>query len=66
MYRIAPQNLAWAMENLLDGNLVNEIVVEDETKAFRRHRSRPNDRDDRGENLVHEFNRMDRINRIAQ
>ena len=32
MYRIAPQNLAWAMENLLDGNVVNEIVVADETK----------------------------------
>jgi len=34
MYRIAPQNLAWAMENLLDGNVVNEIVVDDETKHF--------------------------------
>lgn len=34
MYRIAPQNLAWAMENLLDGNVVNEIVVEDEIKHF--------------------------------
>jgi len=34
MYRIAPQNLAWAMENLLAGNVVNEIVVEDETKRF--------------------------------
>jgi quinolinate synthase len=32
MYRIAPQNLAWAMENLLDGVVVNEIVVDDETK----------------------------------
>ncbi|MFN0139254.1 MAG: quinolinate synthase NadA [Pyrinomonadaceae bacterium] len=32
MYRIAPQNLAWALENLLDGNVVNEIVVDDETK----------------------------------
>src|ERR1041384_4129525 len=36
MYRIAPQNLAWAMENLLDGNVVNEIVVGDETKHFAR------------------------------
>ena len=36
MYRIAPQNLAWAMENLLDGNVVNEIVVDDETKHFAR------------------------------
>jgi len=34
MYRIAPQNLAWAMENLLDGNVVNQIVVDDETKHF--------------------------------
>lgn len=34
MYRIAPQNLAWAMENLLDGNVVNEIVVDDETKHY--------------------------------
>jgi quinolinate synthase len=34
MYRIAPQNLAWAMENILEGNVVNEIIVEDETKHF--------------------------------
>ncbi len=34
MYRIAPQNLAWAMESLVDGNVVNEIVVDDETKHF--------------------------------
>ena len=34
MYRIAPQNLAWAMENLLDDVVVNEIVVDDETKHF--------------------------------
>ena len=34
MYRIAPQNLAWAMENLLEGNVVNEIVVDEETKHF--------------------------------
>ncbi|MBX7053627.1 MAG: quinolinate synthase NadA [Pyrinomonadaceae bacterium] len=34
MYRIAPQNLAWAMENLVDGQIVNEIVVDDETKHF--------------------------------
>ncbi|MEJ7848348.1 MAG: quinolinate synthase NadA [Pyrinomonadaceae bacterium] len=34
MYRIAPQNLAWAIENLLEGNVVNEIVVEPETKHF--------------------------------
>lgn len=34
MYRIAPQNLAWSIENLLDGNVVNEIVVDGETKHF--------------------------------
>ncbi|MBC7900035.1 MAG: quinolinate synthase NadA [Saprospiraceae bacterium] len=34
MYRIAPQNLAWAVENLLDGNVINEIVVEPATKRF--------------------------------
>jgi quinolinate synthase len=34
MYRIAPQNLAWAMENLIDGNIVNEISVDDETKHW--------------------------------
>lgn len=34
MYRIAPQNLAWAMENLAEGIVVNEIIVDDETKHF--------------------------------
>jgi quinolinate synthase len=34
MYRIAPQNLAWALENLVAGNVVNEIVVDNETKHF--------------------------------
>ncbi|MEJ7623386.1 MAG: quinolinate synthase NadA [Pyrinomonadaceae bacterium] len=34
MYRIAPPNLAWVMENLLDGIVVNEIVVDEETKHF--------------------------------
>lgn len=34
MYRIAPQNLAWAMENLASGNVVNEIVVDEDTKRF--------------------------------
>jgi quinolinate synthase len=34
MYRIAPQNLVWALENLTAGNVVNEIVVDDETKHF--------------------------------
>jgi quinolinate synthase len=34
MYRIAPQNLAWALENLVEGKVVNEITVDDETKHF--------------------------------
>jgi quinolinate synthase len=34
MYRISPQALAWAMENLVDGNIVNEIVVDEETKHY--------------------------------
>src|SRR3954447_6581230 len=34
MYRIAPQNLAWALENLVDGNVVNEIVVDEDIKHF--------------------------------
>ncbi|HLM62335.1 MAG TPA: quinolinate synthase NadA [Pyrinomonadaceae bacterium] len=34
MYRIAPQNLAWAMENLVAGNVVNQIEVDDETKHY--------------------------------
>jgi quinolinate synthase len=34
MYRIAPQNLAWALDNLLDGVVVNEITVDEETKHW--------------------------------
>ena len=34
MYRIAPQNLAWAIDNLVNDVVVNEIVVDDETKHF--------------------------------
>jgi quinolinate synthase len=34
MYRIAPQNLAWAIENIAAGNVVNQIKVDDETKHF--------------------------------
>jgi quinolinate synthase len=34
MYRIAPQNLAWAIDNLANGNVVNEIIVDDETKHY--------------------------------
>ena len=34
MYRIAPQNLAWAMDNLVNDVVVNEIVVDEETKHY--------------------------------
>ncbi|HMO81136.1 MAG TPA: quinolinate synthase NadA [Pyrinomonadaceae bacterium] len=34
MYRIAPQNLAWAMANLAEGVVVNEITVDDDTKSY--------------------------------
>jgi len=34
MYRIAPPNLAWAMDNLVNGNIVNQIKVDDETKHY--------------------------------
>ena len=34
MYRIAPQNLAWALENLVENRVVNEIKVDEETKHF--------------------------------
>lgn len=34
MYRIAPQNLAWTLDNLCDGAVVNEIVVDDDTKHY--------------------------------
>jgi quinolinate synthase len=34
MYRIAPPNLAWALENLAAGNIVNQISVDSETKHF--------------------------------
>lgn len=34
MYRIAPQNLAWTMDNIANGVVVNEIVVDYETKHY--------------------------------
>ncbi|CAN5327231.1 quinolinate synthase NadA [soil metagenome] len=34
MYRIAPQNLAWALDNLAAGVVVNEITVDEETKKW--------------------------------
>jgi len=36
MYRIAPQNLAWALESLVAGEVVNQIVVPEETARWAR------------------------------
>ena len=34
MFRISPQHLLWAVENLVEGRVVNPIVVEPETKRW--------------------------------
>ncbi len=36
MYRIAPQNLAWALDSLVAGRVVNQITVGDETARWAR------------------------------
>ncbi|HEV2705325.1 MAG TPA: quinolinate synthase NadA [Pyrinomonadaceae bacterium] len=36
MYRIAPQNLAWALESLVEGRVVNQISVDEETARWAR------------------------------
>ncbi len=36
MYRISPQHLAWALENLVDGRVVNQIKVKDDVKHWAR------------------------------
>jgi quinolinate synthase len=36
MYRIAPQNLAWTLESLLAGVVVNQIIVPEETAELAR------------------------------
>ncbi len=36
MYRISPQHLAWTLENLLQGHVVNRIRVEDDSKHWAR------------------------------
>lgn len=36
MFRISPQHLCWALENLVDGNVVNRIRVKDEDKHWAR------------------------------
>ena len=36
MFRISPQHLCWALENLVDGNVVNRIVVPEDVKHWSR------------------------------
>jgi quinolinate synthase len=36
MYRISPQHLAWALENLVEGRVVNRISVDDDVKQWAR------------------------------
>jgi quinolinate synthase len=36
MFRISPQHLCWALENLVDGNVVNRIAVPPEVKYWAR------------------------------
>ncbi|MBZ5525983.1 MAG: quinolinate synthase NadA [Acidobacteriia bacterium] len=36
MFRISPQHLCWALENLVEGNVVNRIQVPDEEKRWAR------------------------------
>jgi len=36
MYRISPQHLAWALENLIDGHVVNRIQVDEDVKMWAR------------------------------
>ncbi|MCP6769642.1 quinolinate synthase NadA, partial [Klebsiella pneumoniae] len=36
MFRISPQHLAWTLENLVQGNVVNRIQVKPEVKHWAR------------------------------
>ena len=36
MYRISPQHLAWALENLIEGRVVNRIQVREDVKYWAR------------------------------
>jgi len=36
MFRISPQHLCWALENLVEGNVVNQIRVRDDVKHWAR------------------------------
>jgi quinolinate synthase len=34
MFRIAPENLLWSLENLVEGHVVNQIKVDEETARW--------------------------------
>jgi quinolinate synthase len=34
MYRISPQHLAWALENLVEGRVVNRVQVKPDVKSW--------------------------------
>ena len=34
MFRITPQHLLWALENLVAGRVVNRIAVDDQTRQW--------------------------------
>ncbi len=36
MFRIAPENLLWSLENLVEGTVVNQITVDDDTAHYAR------------------------------
>ena len=36
MFRITPQHLLWALDNLAAGNIVNQISVDERTRRFAR------------------------------
>jgi quinolinate synthase len=36
MYRISPQHLCWTLESLVDGQVVNQVAVDSETKRWAR------------------------------
>jgi quinolinate synthase len=36
MFRITPQHLLWALDNLAAGNIVNSISVDERTRHFAR------------------------------
>jgi quinolinate synthase len=36
MFRITPQHLLWALDNLAAGNVVNRISVDERTRHFAR------------------------------